>query len=72
MLKAETVIDAQMVLDMEYSEWNGTIKFAQIIADMEIEGVKELNQTVTEAIHEKVVEIKPKLTQLLLNNIKEA
>jgi hypothetical protein len=54
LINSQEVIDAEMIIDMEYTDWNQNVDIDKIILDMENNHINRLSQNAFEAIIIKI------------------
>ena len=55
LMSTKDVIDADMILDMDYSDWSGDIDLDKLINDMHTKKIQQLSQIALQTIIEKHV-----------------
>lgn len=55
LMSTKDVIDADMILDMDYSDWSGDIDLDKLINDMHTKKIQQLSQIALQAIIDKHV-----------------
>jgi hypothetical protein len=53
-MASQEVIDAEMIIDMEYTDWNQNIDIEKIILDMKSQKITEVTSIALQAILDKL------------------
>lgn len=53
-MNSQELIDAEMIIDMEYTDWNQNVDITKIISDMQANNIDQITQIAFKAILEKM------------------